>query len=259
MEFSILEQDALRTRWHRFRAGLALSDPSDDAFGRAGLASNVEEPSVRLLILPRDPEADVVRFDKEFWEWWLAERNEPATGRPSYWLTQHRPTADAAVRYSPGNGNWERYLALRRGGALEIEGGVSCARTARDHRYFLLINSVGHIWYALNLYRDVVERFSLAGPWEVSLALCNTADARVTNVAKGWNDPFGFGSDTSHKITAKNLMYRKEVSSWLDLDGIKEMAYRFGDWMEDAWGSQQRRYRQRTDNLDGEFDATQYG
>jgi hypothetical protein len=31
----------------------------------------VNEPSVRLLILPADPEATLIEFDEEMWSWWL--------------------------------------------------------------------------------------------------------------------------------------------------------------------------------------------
>jgi hypothetical protein len=70
-----------RTRWHRAREALRLSDPEAEDFATRGLARLVVEASTRLLVLPADPEANRLEFDDEFWTWWLEDRPDPLSAR----------------------------------------------------------------------------------------------------------------------------------------------------------------------------------
>jgi hypothetical protein len=54
-----------RARWRRTRDLLRLVDPEAEDFAIGGLARFMDEPSVRLLILPADPEATLIEFDEE--------------------------------------------------------------------------------------------------------------------------------------------------------------------------------------------------
>lgn len=79
------ELDVQRARWRRAREKLRLTDPEADDFATDGLARRLDNPRIRLLILPADPEALVVEFDDEFWEWWHRLPPHPATGQPTDW------------------------------------------------------------------------------------------------------------------------------------------------------------------------------
>jgi hypothetical protein len=103
------ELDPARVRWLRFRERLHLTDTTDERFALGGLAGQYAvDPRARLFVLPRDPEALPLDFSEDFWTWWLQERADPATGRQTAWGVRHRPTVDAAVRFSQeaGGSNW---------------------------------------------------------------------------------------------------------------------------------------------------------
>jgi hypothetical protein len=61
--------EVIRARWRRWRRRERLLDPEAEDFGAGGLARLIPEGTSHLLILPGDPEADVVDFDQELWEW----------------------------------------------------------------------------------------------------------------------------------------------------------------------------------------------
>lgn len=62
-------------------------------------------------------------------------------------------------------------------------------RSGNTQRIFRLIPVVGRVWAALELYRDVVARFGLVGPWEVTLALIQTRTAALGHFGEGWAEP----------------------------------------------------------------------
>lgn len=58
-----------RARWRRALRLEGLDTTSRDDFAVAGLASRLRSPSVQLLLLPADPEADIIPFDGGLWAW----------------------------------------------------------------------------------------------------------------------------------------------------------------------------------------------
>ena len=133
--------ELVRARWRRVRASLALLDPSADGFASAGLVRRVETPSVRLLILPSDPEASLTEFDAAFWEYWSILKDPSAASRYVTWH-EAMPTAGAAVRYDRGSEGWSRYLALHRSGALELEMGERGVFTLKGVRGLVRVGDV---------------------------------------------------------------------------------------------------------------------
>ena len=247
-----------RARWRRVRADLRLDDPRSEEFSTGGLAEFLAEPSVRLLILPSDPEGTSLEFNADFWTWWLANRTDPADGRYDRWPND-RPSAGAAVRYTGTQREMTGYLALHRSGGLELELGQGGAISARDERrYFRLSYSVGQIWSAFALYREATDRFGLPGPWEISCALRKTAGAFLSNFAEGWAEPGqGFFSE-NHVAAEPNLMWRRELQEWPEGEGVRDLAFSFGGWMEDAWGYRQRRFLAQRGSLSNQFDTVAY-
>jgi hypothetical protein len=67
---SISETELLRARWRRHREPFHLLDPQRPEFAKGGLASRVRDISIRLLILPADPDLAAIEFDSIFWAWW---------------------------------------------------------------------------------------------------------------------------------------------------------------------------------------------
>src|SRR3990172_360961 len=123
------ERELHRDRWMRARRSLQLDVPLSEEFRTGGLGRYAPDAHVRFLVLPGDPEGHALRFDQEFWAWWMEDRPNPFEGAPAtQWGRQRLPHAHAAVRlerWSDDRWNWENYLAALRHGGLEFGLGSS--------------------------------------------------------------------------------------------------------------------------------------
>jgi hypothetical protein len=242
----VVEHEITRTRWRRARQPLLLLDPEADGFATGGLARRVRESSVRLLILPPDPEDIRVEFDERFWAWWQQDRLDPSSGQAMRWWPFHEPTSSAAASFvTRREGVWDSYLAIHRHAGLETELGRECTYSSDGRRAFRLRFMVERVWAALGVYGEVVRRYGLSGPWEVSLALRDTSGAVLGNVARGWSEP-GTGLVDVRTCAEPGLLLRREVTEWPDENGTRALALSLGAWVEDSWGYSQRRFLPRT-------------
>lgn len=239
--------DAQRKRWNDARARMNLVDLDSDDFATGGLARLAPGVRVRFVVLPAEPDRWLCDFDDGFWTWWDQSRSAPTVGNRSVWWHDARPTSAAAIcyRWDRDRNTWTDYLALHRDGGLEVGLGRAGYIDRNDRRCFYLMAVVGRIWMALDLYREVVSHFPVEGPWEVSLALRGTKDAYLGNLAAGWqepqvtNDPW----DEAPICIEDNLLRTSEVMEWPnDADDVKHLAFRFGGFIEDAWGTRRRRF-----------------
>jgi hypothetical protein len=161
---------------------------------RADLGARVGELHVRLLAIPSDPEATIDPFDDEYWSW--LQSHIPSRNAITPFGSQVMATPwGAAYSDSPrGDGVWSSYLALRRNGALDVGVGAP-SMFARDRargqtvRGFRLLATVGRISSALETYVWLRERFSITGPFEVSVALVDVKNSYLANFAVA--DPIG--------------------------------------------------------------------
>lgn len=250
-----------RTRWRRAREALKLLDPQSDDFATGGLGRHVQHLSVRLVILPGDPERDAVEFDQRLWSWLKSELESPFEGQPTDWGQHMLPTTTAAVRclqISAEHWVWDSYLALYRHGGLDtgfgVEGGSD---PGGDRRAFWLLRIVGRVWAGLHIYGDAVRRFGVEGPWECSVALRKTSGAALGNFGAGWAE---YGDPRAHArpCPEPNLLWRRELDSWPAVEGTKQVAFSVGAWIEDSFGSQHRRFLARDGKLAGQFDWQKY-
>lgn len=255
--------ELLRSRWRRARETLDFADLESDSFATGGLASYATDIYVRLVILPSDPEAWLVEFDEEFWEWWLVDRPLPFGDRKVTWWHEHQPTQHAAARLRQStDGRWENYLALYRHGGIEL--GLGRAG-AREHtisgntdpqilwRQFHLTSIVGRLWSAIDVYGDVVEHLSLTGPWELSLALRRTEDAHLGHFGEGWKEPQIRMINGLPVCREPNLLHRREIVEWPVEDDMRELAFKLGGWIEDSWGRKERRFLANRGAYEGQF------
>lgn len=248
--------DVLRARWRRWRESQGLLDPEEHGFGRGGLGRELPELSTRLVVLPANPEAQVTEFDDELWEWWGAEFDDPATGSGTSWGTDTIPRVAAALHGSRWNGEWSRYLALHRHGGLELGLGRDGGMERDERRAFYLIQIVHRCWVALTRFGELVERYSLEGPLEVTLGLANSEGAVLANLAAGWAEPGG-GFNRVPTCAEPNVLIRRELLHWeAGEEGPKALAFSLGAQIEDAWGVKQRRFIARDGELEGEFDSS---
>lgn len=249
----------LREAWRRWRVVRALDDPQAESFG--GAREGVDPNPVRLLVLPADPDAHLVEFDDDFWAWWAADYDDPASGGATRWGAQRRPTWDAGiVGHQHTEAEWWRYIALHRNAGLDAGLGRDCAIEYDDKRYFRLIAIVGRAWASLARYGQIVERYSPAGPWEITLSLLRTADAELANFGEGWAEPGqGFGG-SRHQCQEPGLLLRREIAAWpAEADAIRDIAFSLGAQIEDAWRNTERRFLARAGDLTDGFDRTRFG
>jgi hypothetical protein len=228
--------DRQRRLWLQARALLRLVDPDADDFSTGGLASRVNDPTVRLLLLPADPDAWLIDFDAAFWAWWTQDGEDPITGEPTRWGYQSLPTDSAGLQaVIVDQGRLTRYLAVHRNGALEFElrdHGAHTYQTAGMKtalRVFRLMTIVGRVSAALRLWTDIRTRLGL-------------------------NGPEGLG----RQCPAKHLFLRRDVWDWPDEVRQLDLAFSIGGWIEDEWGYPERRFLARSGPSAGQFDKSKY-
>lgn len=226
--------DAHREQWRCLRKELHLVDPTEEGFACGGPTRFLDAPSVRMLVLPSGTDATHIEFDPDFWAWWLPERPDPASGHPTQWGNQGRPTASAALKgVSRGDQENRRYLALCRNGALDMGLGSDGMYATNEFKVFRLIVIIGRAWSALDLYREAVEHFAIQGPWELTLALAKTEGATIGHFANGWAEP-GNWLYSPPRCAEPGLLLRRELSCMPDTAGLQSLVFSLGAWLEDA-------------------------
>jgi hypothetical protein len=254
--------ERIRDRWRRSRHELGLANPDEEGFGAAGLARFVEDRAARLVILPSDPESSDISFTGDFWSWWEEKRPDPADGgSPTQWGSRVRSCSFAALRIDErSTSEWRRYVALLRSGGLDVTLGSDAGFNLEEpqRRFFRLSIIVGRVWAALSLYRAVLDRYELPGPWQIGLALLRTEGAILSGFGRDWREPNGVFGAIGH-CYERNLWISRELGAWPDEKGVKELAFEVGGRIEDAWGVRERRFLHLRGERTGEFDANNYG
>jgi len=225
----------------------------------AGLAKRLGNPTVQVLLLPGDPETDVVNIGDEVWEWLSTAAAVTLDGSYVHFGDQKCPSAHAAVvvgTYS--RENWNHYLALHRSGAIEVGLGDMGGRRARtragdEFRVFNLRSTVGWTWATLAFAEAARTRFEVDGPWQLTVALIGTEDALLGNLGEGWAEPDSFENEVGG-CRDHHLMWHFELDELPVGDGQRDLALRVGARIEDAWGVTHRRYFARRGEKAGELD-----
>lgn len=263
MSIEIERIELIRKRWRRARAGLHMENTEHDQFGVGHLPPVAGTTRARLLVLPSDPEGTSVAFTEDLWAWWAEERTDPHTAKPTLFGLDTTATSSAAVRFRSMGREDEcyRYVALRRDGGLEMGLGKDAVYTItggfRPIEVFRLINIVGRVAAALDLYAEVISRLGVEGPWEVSLALITTKGTLLGDVAAGWAEA-GDANHDGRRCRESSVLLRREVAEWPAGEEALEFAHSIGAEVENAWGSKLRRYLARTGDLTDRFDIDEY-
>ena len=170
---SIEEVELQRSRWRRARKSLRLVDEEDECFATGGLGQRVPDLAARLLVLPFDPEANhrflrrgvlgVVDLGAADSIWATRDRTQFQTH--GLWSGNIRRTV---ILVTPLN-LWDQFLALTRSASIDAGFGRHVGRINENGNLFFLINLVGRVWSQATRYTEVVGRFKLAGPFEVTL------------------------------------------------------------------------------------------
>jgi hypothetical protein len=112
---------------------------------------------------------------------------------------------------------------------------------------------VARFWTFIDFYRAALNRYSVLGPWELTVALRETQGAHLGNFAEGWAEPWDSFSDLA-PCQESQLLWRIELQSWPGQEAARDLALRFGSWLDNAWGVFETRAIARTGLAAGTFD-----
>jgi hypothetical protein len=215
------------------------------------------------LLLPADPEDDIVDIDDELWVWMRNFQVVNVAGRNLRLGVQEIPTSHAAalVNSYGGTSQWTSYIAIYRSGAVEYGLGDRGAWEHKDNegnlvRGFSLISIVARTWALLELASAFRDRVAVPGPHQLTIAMHRTGGAVLGNVGEGWAEPISWENDLPPCVDP-HVLWHMELESWPDEEQARALAFRVGDRVEDAWGVRQRRYLARVGDLSGRFDVRQ--
>jgi hypothetical protein len=230
---------------------MGLTDAIDDGFALGGLAAYSEAPDARIVVLPADPQIHHIQLDHSTEEWLRESRPSPYGGEQVSWGDECRATSQALVLGARWNhAPWRRYLALHRHGGVEAAAAkISWQRNDQYPRVYSLRHIVGLAWTALDIQAAAARRWSIAGPWEVTLALRACAGAALGGFAEGWREPDDFHSDDRVSLE-EHALHRWEVDE-IDPEILAGLV---AERTENTFGSTRRRHLANRGQFEGQFD-----
>ena len=251
MKGPMRDVDAQRARWAAYRKHQGLVEQSGEGFAQGGLGGLVEDLDVRLLVLPADPQADVVPLDGETLSWLKQQRDSPYGGGAVEWGHRSRATSTALVLYDQyrDHKGWERYQALHRHGGIEFGAG-QLGYQLREMRVYALRAIVGFAWSALAIQAEAIERWHLEPPFELTVTLRDTKGATLGNFAEGWAEP-GQGLHDVSTCIEEHVLLRWELDKRIE---ASQVAIELGDRIEQAFGTTNRRHLAQHGPHEGHFD-----
>lgn len=256
---TMMEQEVQRARWRRALEVFGLDRAERDDFAMGGLVPRLDTVSVQMLLLPADPEADVVEITDGFSSWLEAQRSLDLDGVTVQLPQSARRTAHAiALADAYGNDTWNTYLAVHRSGALEFGLGTAGGwegrdRSGNDVRIIALTATVARAWALLRLAAVLAERVSIEGPFLLTVAVPRAAGSLLGALDEGWAQPGDFQNSIGACRDAA-LLWRFELAALPEADDARRLAYSIGDRLEDAWGCRQRRYLAHRGQREGRID-----
>jgi hypothetical protein len=242
----------LRHDWRKYRERLQLTDSTlGGDFARGGLGAFAEPLDVRVVIIPADPTAtEVVSLDADTAGWIAQVRPSPYEGQQPEWGHHTTATSDALVRamWYRDDQLWTRYLAICRHGGLEA-GMSDLIFESRDTRGFALRRSAAMVWMVAAIQAEAAEKWSVQGPWEVTLALRNTQGATLADFGEGWA-PFGDFRHGGSTCRDAHVLHQWTVDQ---IDPVS-LGLDAGNRIENSFGTTNRRHLARTGVYEGKFD-----
>jgi hypothetical protein len=240
------------TGWRRYREGVLMTDPpTGETFASGGLAAHASSLDVRVVVLPADVEsADTVALDADTAEWIAQDRPAPYGGRGIQWGHSTTATSTALVRawWYRDDQEWSRYLAIHRHGGLEA-GITGLCWEANGQRGFALRRTVGVLWIIAQLQIEAAVKWSIEGPWEVSLAMRDTVGATLGDFAEGWAQ-FGDFRHGGNVCREAHVIHR-----WItEAIDPPSLALNAGARLENSFGTTHRRHLAHRGEYEGQFD-----
>jgi hypothetical protein len=238
-EPSILEAEAQRARWAKYREACGFVIPPHAVVSHEGLAGNVRDVCLRMMVLPVDPDRRALDFNKDAMSWLTTDLRSPyANDEPleGVWY-QSRPTSQALVRYRPKDEEtpWRSYVGLHRSGALEFgDSTVVLDIPATDSegakRVFALETVLMHTSAVMAMATDAARKWRLYGPYETSVVLYETAGAQRYT---------GIGNQISYtRCLDDHIVFRFESKTL----NVEKFWRDFGNQCDQAFGDMRVRF-----------------
>lgn len=248
---SLAEIELIRARWDRALRSYALDTLDRDDFASGGLTRRLEIPTVQLVMLPPDPERDVIALDDDLVAW-LQERRDVTLEDHSLRLGNNVRVSANAVVLTDGYSrvdDWPSYVAIYRSGVVEAGlgvygGGENLRQDGNRVRYFALISTVVHSWATLDLASKLQAKAGLDGPWLMMVGMRSTRGAFLADFGDGWRS-FGPPYNNDQSCPDDNLLWRLELETLPGAQEQQDVAFGIGDRIENAWGTTMRRYLNR--------------
>jgi hypothetical protein len=258
--------DAMRERWEAYRAKLRMTDNHLDSpdFADGGLSLHVQDPTVRILVLPADPDWPNLSFTDD-----VAALISPQILTPSgselASFTRDVATSTALLKVvataEVGEKPWASYAGIHHNGAVEMEmggeGAYSRIDPERDHRatWFYLAPIIRWTWTALDVRRRLVDIGTRVsnGPVEVTVALRDLAGAALASLGEGWQEPYDTMGRRIPQATEPNALLRYELDDVTDVNAIKAAALEIGDRIDNCFGIHQHRHLNTIGDQVGQF------
>ena len=243
--------DHQRKRWDEARRLDRLNLEDAAGFATGGLGGLVEALDVRIRFLPADPLATPVRLDGEAEEWLSNPRSTPYGGHEPELGRLRRATSSALLRYDQyrDNKGWTRFVGLHRDGGLDFGQGSSTTGQP-DSRVVWLRPLVGLTWHLASMQIEAIERWSIAGPFEVSVALAGVEGARLGGFAEGWRDVGDIFYRDALTCVERNVLLRVEC----DILEPEALAMQIGEQLENTFGTTNRRFIANRGDYEARFD-----
>lgn len=242
-----------RAEWRRYREYIDMNEPAiGDTFATGGLAAHAAPLDLRVVVLPIEPaDANRVTLDGDTAAWLEQPRPGADGGEPIQWGHSTTATSSALARVSWHNDDqvWDRYLAIHRHGGLEAGLSRIAWTSNREVRVFALRHIVAALWMVADAQVDAGHRWSIEGPWEVSLALRDTAEAVLGDFAEGWAPFDDFRRNTS-RCREPHVLHRWIVAD-IDPPALADDA---GARLENSFGTTAHRHRAQRGEHEGRFD-----
>jgi hypothetical protein len=260
MRCEAVDDDVMRLRWEREQALLGLApDTPDEELAVGGMAALAIPPTVRICVLPGDPDALAV------------PPQDPATaipqlitvpcGRqlPPHAIVRGTSSGYVAVSYAGEDGLWRSFTAVRWHGGVDFFLGDQGGRewdipaAAFRRRVVYLQIAVCWAWAAFDLQREMVERFTVGGPFRAIVAVAHTAGASLGTFGAGWAEPGSTGFWDQPTAVDQHVLLLEDLAEWPDAAGVEGLALRFGARLDLAFGGPGGRHLDRTGPDEGKF------
>jgi len=248
--YGLWRTELQRARWHREKERLRLADLSGEDFCQDVFGFD-PRPRVRLLLLPGDPEAEVIEFDADLWSL-LEQLIDPALGQHAEWGSAAKGWR-AAMRARTYQHHWSHYLAVFRSGAVEMGLGGDIAFEKDGRWWFRLVTIVGRTWAALEAFAQIQAQYNIPGPVQFTLGFNDTEGASLSQVGAGWNQYWD-----QFCCRERRFAHVLEMDEGLSSASAKTAAFRLGSRIEESFGSSDLRFLDREGDRAGEFASRTY-